>query len=122
MNCVELKFYAVGRRRQIRSNAEGILAAFAGKRLGVHYPILYPRRRLLGASPHSVGVYSHAILFSALTTFGVNRMTFTAIYQQAAEGGYMGFIAELPGAIAQGETPEETRENLHEAAALVLVT
>ena len=32
----------------------------------------------------------------------------------------MGFVAELPGAITQGETLEETRENLHEAAALVL--
>ena len=47
-------------------------------------------------------------------------MTLNAIYQQAAEGGYMGFVAELPGAITQGETLEETRENLHEAALLVL--
>ena len=47
-------------------------------------------------------------------------MTLNAIYQQAAEGGYVGFVAELPGAITQGETLEETRENLQEAAALVL--
>ena len=44
----------------------------------------------------------------------------TAIYQKAIEGGYMGLVAELPGAITQGETLEETRENLQEAIALVL--
>ncbi len=46
--------------------------------------------------------------------------TFTAVYQEAEEGGYIGFVAELPGAVTQGETLEETRENLQEAAALVL--
>lgn len=46
--------------------------------------------------------------------------TFTAIFQEAEEGGYVGFIAELPGANTQGETLEETRENLQEAIALVL--
>ena len=46
--------------------------------------------------------------------------TFTAIFQEAEEGGYMGFIAELPGANTQGETLEEARENLQEAIALVL--
>ena len=46
--------------------------------------------------------------------------TFTAVYQKAEEGGYVGFVEELPGAVTQGETLEETRENLQEAAALVL--
>ncbi len=46
--------------------------------------------------------------------------TFTAIFQEAEEGGYAGFVAELPGANTQGETLEETRENLQEAIALVL--
>ena len=46
--------------------------------------------------------------------------TFTAVYQKAEEGSYMGFVEELPGAITQGETLEETRENLQEAIALVL--
>ncbi len=46
--------------------------------------------------------------------------TFTAVYQEAEEGGYMGFVEELPGAVTQGETLEEARENLQEAAALVL--
>ena len=46
--------------------------------------------------------------------------TFTAVYQKAEEGGYVGFVEELPGANTQGETMEEVRENLREAVALVL--
>lgn len=46
--------------------------------------------------------------------------TFTAIFEEAEEGGYIAFAAELPGAITQGETIEETRENLREAIELVL--
>jgi predicted RNase H-like HicB family nuclease len=46
--------------------------------------------------------------------------TLTAVYQKAGEGGYIGFVEELPGANTQGETLEETRENLQEAIALVL--
>jgi len=46
--------------------------------------------------------------------------TFTAVYLESEEGGYIGFVAELPGASTQGETLEEVRENLQEAAALVL--
>ena len=45
--------------------------------------------------------------------------TFTAVYQKAAEGGYIGFVEELPGANTQGETLEETRDNLQKAIALV---
>ena len=50
----------------------------------------------------------------------MNEMKFTAIYEKAEEGGYIGFVAELPGANTQGETLEETRENLKEAVALLL--
>lgn len=46
-------------------------------------------------------------------------MLFTAIFQKVPEG-YIGFIEELPGANTQGDTIEEVRENLHEAAALIL--
>jgi predicted RNase H-like HicB family nuclease len=46
---------------------------------------------------------------------------FTAVYQPAAEGGFVGFVEELPGANTQGETLEETRENLREAVQLILV-
>jgi predicted RNase H-like HicB family nuclease len=43
----------------------------------------------------------------------------TAVFQKVPEG-YIGFVEELPGANTQGETLEEARANLAEAAALVL--
>ncbi|MEX2162008.1 MAG: type II toxin-antitoxin system HicB family antitoxin [Anaerolineales bacterium] len=43
----------------------------------------------------------------------------TAVYRKVPEG-YVGFIAELPGANTQGATLEETKANLEEAIALVL--
>ena len=43
----------------------------------------------------------------------------TAVFQQVPEG-YIGFVEELPGANTQGETLEEVRANLQEAAQLVL--
>jgi predicted RNase H-like HicB family nuclease len=46
-------------------------------------------------------------------------MQFTAIFQKVKEG-YIGFVEELPGANTQGKTLAETRENLKEAAILVL--
>jgi predicted RNase H-like HicB family nuclease len=46
--------------------------------------------------------------------------TFTAVYEEAPEGGYAAFVEELPGAISQGETIEEARENLKEAIELIL--
>jgi predicted RNase H-like HicB family nuclease len=50
----------------------------------------------------------------------MTELTLTAIYEEAEEGGYIGYIAELPGANTQGETMEEVRENLIEAAQLIL--
>jgi predicted RNase H-like HicB family nuclease len=46
--------------------------------------------------------------------------TFTAVFQEAEEGGYIAFVEELPGANTQGETLEEARENLREAVELIL--
>jgi predicted RNase H-like HicB family nuclease len=46
--------------------------------------------------------------------------TFTAVFEEAEEGGYVAFAEELPGAITQGETLEEARENLKEAISLML--
>jgi predicted RNase H-like HicB family nuclease len=46
--------------------------------------------------------------------------TFTAVFQPADEGGYVAWVEELPGANTQGETLEETRENLKEAIQLIL--
>lgn len=41
-------------------------------------------------------------------------------HKPADEGGYVAFVEELPGANSQGETLEEARANLREAAALVI--
>lgn len=46
-------------------------------------------------------------------------MRLTAIFQKVPEG-YIGFVEEVPGANTQGETLDETRENLTEALELVL--
>ena len=48
--------------------------------------------------------------------------TLTAVYEPADEGGYIAFVEELPGAISQGETLDEARENLREAIELILET
>lgn len=46
--------------------------------------------------------------------------TFTAVFEEAEEGGYVAFVEEVPGAISQGETFDEARENLKEALAMML--
>jgi predicted RNase H-like HicB family nuclease len=43
----------------------------------------------------------------------------TAVYEQV-QGGYIGYVQELPGANTQGVTLEETRTNLNEAVRMVL--
>jgi predicted RNase H-like HicB family nuclease len=50
----------------------------------------------------------------------MHELRFTAIYEKADEGGYIGYVAELPGANTQGETLEETRENLKDAVEMLL--
>ena len=49
----------------------------------------------------------------------MTELTLTAISEEAEEGGYIGYVAELPGANTQGETLEEVRENLIEAIELI---
>ena len=46
--------------------------------------------------------------------------TFTAVFEKAEEGGYCVFVEELPGAISQGETIDEARENIKDAIELIL--
>ena len=46
-------------------------------------------------------------------------MQMTAVFMPCPEG-YIGFIEELPGANTQGATLEEARENLKEAAQMVI--
>lgn len=50
----------------------------------------------------------------------LTELNLTAIYEEAEEGGYIGYVAELPGANTQGETLEEVRENLREAVQMIL--
>ena len=47
------------------------------------------------------------------------KLELTAVFEKVPEG-YIGFIEELPGANTQGATIDEARENLQEAARLVL--
>jgi predicted RNase H-like HicB family nuclease len=47
------------------------------------------------------------------------KITLTTVFQKVPEG-YIGYVEELPGANTQGDTLEETRENLKEAIELVL--
>src|SRR5436853_6824609 len=52
----------------------------------------------------------------------MKEITLTAIYEEAEEGGYIGYVAVLPGANTQGETLQETRETLVDAVKLILET
>ena len=47
------------------------------------------------------------------------QLELTAVFRKVPEG-YVALVEELPGANTQGATLEEARENLKEAAALVL--
>jgi len=47
------------------------------------------------------------------------RAEFTAIIEPAPEGGFWAICPEVPGANGQGETVEETRNNLREAIELI---
>lgn len=45
---------------------------------------------------------------------------YTLVYQKEKEGGYSGHCLELPGAISQGETLKELKENIADAIRLIL--
>ena len=42
-------------------------------------------------------------------------MELTCVFEEAAEGGYIAYVEEIPGANSQGETLEEARDNLRDA-------
>lgn len=48
------------------------------------------------------------------------KAEFTAIIDAAPDGGYWAMCPEVPGANGQGETVEETKENLRQAIELIL--
>ena len=47
-------------------------------------------------------------------------MKLTAAFIPAPEGGYTAFVEEIPGAISEGETLDEARENLADALRMIL--
>jgi len=50
-------------------------------------------------------------------------ITLTAVYEEVPEsegGGYVAYAEELPGAITQGETLNEARENLRDAVEILI--
>lgn len=48
------------------------------------------------------------------------RLSFSVIYEEAPEGGYVVHAPALPGCHTQGETVEEAEENIKEAISLYL--
>jgi len=51
------------------------------------------------------------------------EMMLTAVFEEVPQsegGGYVAYVEELPGAISEGETLEEARENLRDAISLLL--
>ena len=49
-----------------------------------------------------------------------DKSILTTIIQEVPEGGFIGFIEEIPGINTQGKTNEETQYNLDEALNLVM--
>jgi predicted RNase H-like HicB family nuclease len=51
------------------------------------------------------------------------ELKLTAVYEEVPSeegGGYVAYVEELPGAITQGDTLEEARENLRDAVELLI--
>jgi len=51
------------------------------------------------------------------------NMILTAVYEEVSQsegGGFVAYTEELPGAISEGDTLEEARENLRDAVAELL--
>jgi predicted RNase H-like HicB family nuclease len=52
----------------------------------------------------------------------LKKINLTAVFLEVPEGGFSGYIEEIPGVNTQGETLEEVKINLAEALYLVLET
>ena len=50
----------------------------------------------------------------------IKDMEYTAIIEKTDDGWYMAQCEQVPGAITQGKTIEEVKENIKEAIALIL--
>ena len=49
-----------------------------------------------------------------------NNNEYTAIILKAKEGGFTGYVEEMPGVISQGNTIEELKENLIDALQMMI--
>lgn len=49
-----------------------------------------------------------------------NTMSFSVIYEESADGGYVARVPVLPGCHTQGETLEEAEGNIKEAISVYL--
>jgi predicted RNase H-like HicB family nuclease len=49
-----------------------------------------------------------------------NPNTFTAVFEEQPDGGFVAWVEELPGANTQGETLDEARENLKDAVEMII--
>lgn len=49
-----------------------------------------------------------------------SKKSFSVIYEEAPEGGYVASVPSLPGCHTQGETIEEAEKNISEAIELYL--
>jgi predicted RNase H-like HicB family nuclease len=50
------------------------------------------------------------------------RYTFVAVIVESADGGYIGYVEELPGAVARGTTAEDVLAALRQEADVTLAT
>ena len=55
-----------------------------------------------------------------MKTIKDKSISYSVIYEEAPEGGYVAFVPSLPGCHTQGETIEETEKNVQEAIELYL--
>ena len=50
----------------------------------------------------------------------MKKHSYTVIYEEEPEGGYVASVPSLPGCYSQGDTLEETEKNITEAIELYL--
>ncbi len=50
------------------------------------------------------------------------KISYPVIYEAAEESGYIAYVPALPGCHTQGETFEETEQNINEAIEIYLET
>lgn len=51
-----------------------------------------------------------------------NPLRMTVVIAESVDGGYLAYVKELPGCIAQGETVEEAKENILDVAEAFIET